>query len=54
MASFAYKALDSAGEVVLGNLDAPSRLEALGNLENRGLRPLDLSEGGAALTAPQA
>jgi type II secretory pathway component PulF len=51
MASFHYRALQSDGGIAEGNLEAPNRQEALRMVSARGLRPIRLSDGGAA-TAP--
>ncbi|MFT4176391.1 MAG: type II secretion system F family protein [Luteolibacter sp.] len=44
MANFFYKALNSSGSVVTGELDASDRPEALRVLDRRGLQPVNLSE----------
>lgn len=51
MASFHYRALQSDGGIAEGSLEAPNRQEALRMVSARGLRPIRLSDGGAA-TAP--
>jgi type II secretory pathway component PulF len=51
MASFHYRALQSDGGIAEGSLEAPNRQEALRLVSAKGLRPIRLSDGGAA-TAP--
>ncbi len=51
MASFHYRALQSDGGIAEGNLEAPNLQEALRMVSAKGLRPIRLSDGGAA-TAP--
>lgn len=51
MASFHYRALQSDGGIAEGSLEAPNRQEALRMVSAKGLRPIRLSDGGAA-TAP--
>ncbi len=53
MASFAYKALDGAGSVVKGELDAGDRGEALRQLGRKGLQPVKLTQDSGA-PAPAA
>lgn len=53
MASFAYKALDSGGSVVTGELTAGDRGEALRQLGRKGLQPVKLTQDSAA-PAPAA
>ncbi len=48
MASFQYRALQPDGGIVEGQVDAGNRQEALRAIEGRRLRPLRLSEAGAA------
>lgn len=45
MASFHYRALQAGGGIAEGDLDAPSRQDALRVLTARGLRPIRLSDG---------
>lgn len=56
MASFHYRALKADGGIAEGNLDAPSRQDALRAIAARGLKPIRLSDagggGGGAATAP--
>ena len=52
MASFQYRALQNDGGIAEGSLDAPNRQEALRLLGTKGLRPIRLSDGGAAAPAP--
>ncbi|MFT3990100.1 MAG: type II secretion system F family protein [Luteolibacter sp.] len=49
MANFSYKALNSSGSVITGELDATDRPEALRALDKRGLQPLNLSESQKAV-----
>ena len=48
MASFAYKALNSSGSVVKGELSAGDRGEALRQLDRKGLQPVSLTMDGSA------
>ncbi len=50
MPTFQYRALEAGGRIAEGAIEAAGRLEALRQIENRGLRPLKLSEkaGGRA------
>jgi type II secretory pathway component PulF len=47
MPTFQYRALQTDGRISEGNLDAGSRPDALKQLEQRGLRPVRVVEGGA-------
>ncbi len=52
MASFQYRALQADGGIAEGSLDAPNRQEAMRLIATRGLRPIRLSDAGAAPAAP--
>ncbi len=54
MASFAYKALNSAGSVVKGELSASDRGEALRQLDRKGLQPVSLTVDGSPAKAEPA
>jgi type II secretory pathway component PulF len=48
MPSFAYTARDKSGATTSGDVEAPSRRDALRKLQTRGLQPTRLEEAGAA------
>jgi general secretion pathway protein F len=50
MARFVYTARDSSGRSVNGDLDAPSRRDALRRLQARGLQPVRLDENSQPVT----
>lgn len=52
MASFQYRALQADGGIAEGSLDAPNRQEAMRLIATRGLRPIRISDAGAAPAAP--
>jgi len=52
MASFQYRALQADGGIAEGSLDAPNRQEAIRLIATRGLRPIRISDAGAAPAAP--
>lgn len=49
MATFSYRCMDQAGEVLVGSLDALDRAAAAEELHKRGMIPLDLSAKGPTL-----
>ena len=53
MPLFQYKALQSAGGVAEGQIEAGGRQEAFRQMEEKGLKPISLSEKAAAKAAPK-
>jgi len=53
MPAFTYKALQSDGAIVEGTIDAGGRQQALRQMEERGLKPVRLTEGGS-LSEPRS
>lgn len=51
MPSFSYTARDKSGATTTGDVEAPSRRDALRKLQTRGLQPTRLDEAGAAKPA---
>lgn len=51
MALFQYKAITASGAMTEGTLEAAGRQAALKELENQGLNPVDLAEGGSTTKA---
>ena len=48
MALFQYRAVQGDGAIAQGNIDAGSRQEAFRQLESKGLKPINVTEGGKA------